>query len=108
MKTIYITDNGRVGLDIENNTAFPVIGDREAIRSIKLIEEETDIVVIRNNHNYTLRAHPGQILIDTWDTDFTKPAFLVDSESWADNIRNYNKKVKEFAETNDAECAKAA
>lgn len=102
MNTLYITDSSKAMID-ENENVLPCIAEREAIRSIYLLKEETKIVYNKlvskldeepKYETNTIYGDPGQLVIIFYENSFKHPVIIVNSELWADNLRSYNDAVQ--------------
>lgn len=95
MKKLIIGNSGSVIFDPEVEEISDAPSQREAISRIYLVEEPMEVVVKRNDKNYTMTAKKDDLVIKFYDQDYEYPAIVVRSKDWTKNIKGYNKKMEE-------------
>jgi len=98
MKTLYISDTGRILLDAENNKCDQFRSDRESIQNIYLIEESMHVVFDSGEYHKELDVEQGDILITFYREGLPHRVIVAKSSEWAENVqwfRDEEQKEKE-------------
>lgn len=115
MKTLYLTSNGAISFDAENNKAVGVNREHDRIQSVYLITEPTHVVYNVGTTEEELYAEPDDILVVFYnhESDYPHKIAIVKSAWFVDNIKSYReaeqKRKEEWALKNSkiepqAEC----
>ena len=62
MRTLYISETGRILLD-ENNTPHAVNHSREAVNNVFFLKEDTTVIYSKNGESKTINAKAGDIVV---------------------------------------------
>ena len=99
MKTMYIYNGANMVVDTKTQEISSMDSCREAISRIYKIEEDTDIIVKKNDGSYyNLKGSAGDILIVFYENYFENPAVLISSKEWSDNLDGYARKIQKEKE----------
>ena len=98
MKTLYLTETGRIIIDPEKSEALPMECDREAIRNVYLINEPMHVVYSSGEKKKEFDANENDIIIEFYERDFPNPLVVANSSEWVDNIKAYRTKQQKIKE----------
>lgn len=98
MKTLYLTETGRIIIDPEKSEALPMECDREAIRNVYLINEPMHVVYSSGEKKKELDVNENDIIIEFYERDFPNPLVVANSSEWVDNIKAYRTKQQKIKE----------
>jgi formylmethanofuran dehydrogenase subunit D len=99
MKTLYLSESGRIGVDHDNNSVFELKSKREAIRYIMIADEDIHIVCnTSKGEKYEVDANKGDIIIYFYEDDFIHPVVVVNNANWVENITEYDTKQQNAKE----------
>lgn len=92
IKYIAIENSGNLlKFDTETEQVNAISTEREAIRSITLINEPGVLV----DGDVEIPVKNGDLIIRFYERYFNKPMIVVKSKDWKNNINAYNKKMEE-------------
>lgn len=98
MKTLYLTETGRIIIDPEKSEAFPMECDREAIRNVYLINGPMHVVYSSGEKKKEFDVNENDIVIEFYERDFPNPLVVANSSEWVDNIKAYRTKQQKIKE----------
>ena len=107
MKTFYISNNGNIAVDTDNNSCGSLSTEREAISRIYLAKEPMHVVYESGEYKKEVDVEKDDIIIVFYDHAFKHKMIVVKNGDWADNIIEYNaeeQKRKEEWAKKQADC----
>lgn len=98
MKTLYLTETGRIAIDPETNEAFCLECDREAIRNIYLMDGPAHVVYGSGEKKKEFDVNENDIVIEFYERDFPNHIVVANSSEWVNNIKAYRAKQQKIKE----------
>ena len=98
MKDLYVNSGGYICLDSEDRSVCPIYSEREGISRVFLAKEPMLVHYTIGENTYEVEAKKDDIIIIFYERDFESPIVVAKSKAWANNIKNYNKKMQEEKE----------
>lgn len=89
MRTLYISETGRILLD-ENNTPHAVNHSREAVNNVFFLKEDTTVIYSKNGESKTINAKAGDIVVSFYEEKFPNKIIVVNNNEWKENIEAYD------------------
>jgi len=96
MNTLYINNCGCVNID-ENGKVVPTISQREAIRSILLLDTDTKIITGMGDDQHEYICKAGDLVITFYEKAFSHDVVVVTCPEWKENLEAYNEEVQKRA-----------
>ena len=97
MKDLYVNNSGYICLD-EDRSVYQMSSEREAISRVFLAKEPMTVHYTVGEKVCEVEAKKDDIIIIFYDTTFEAPVVVAKSKGWANNLKNYNKKMQEEKE----------
>lgn len=94
MKELFITANGAIMLDKNADVATSVDQDASSIRRVYLVDEDCTVKYKEGTIEKSIDVKAGQIIVVFYHGTLTNPIAIVDSEDWANGIKEYREEER--------------
>lgn len=91
MKTLYLTSNGGMCIDPEENFVDRMPSEREGIGRIYLAKEPMHVVYGEGEYKRELDVKKDDIIITFYSNDWKERVVVAKSKDWANNLKEWNK-----------------
>lgn len=98
MKDLYVNSGGYICLDSEDRSVCPICSEREGISRIFLAKDPMTVHYTVGEKVCEVEAKKDDIIILFYDATFESPVIVAKSKAWANNLKNYNKRMQEEKE----------
>lgn len=90
MKTFYISNNGNIAVDTDNNSCGSLSTEREAISRIYLAKEPMHVVYESGEYKKEIDVEEGDLIIVFYENAFKNRMVVVKNSEWTENLVEYN------------------
>lgn len=107
MKTFYISNNGNIAVDTDNNSCGSLSTEREAISRIYLAKEPMHVVYESGEYKKEIDVEEGDLIVVFYENAFKNKMIVVKNSEWTENLVEYNaeeQKRKEEWAKKQADC----
>ena len=94
MKTMYVSDNTNIVVDLDTQALSHMDSKREGISRIYLIPEDMKVIVKKGENTIELNAEKDDLLITFYENTFSNPAIIVKNSEWVKNINEYDAEMQ--------------
>ena len=91
MKTLYLTYNGAMCIDPEENFVDRVQNEREGISRIYLAKEPMHVVYGEGEYKREIDVKKDDIIITFYSNDWKERIVVAKSKDWVNNLKEWNK-----------------